>query len=91
MSDRSRETFGFDELLHSAQAFNNPKLANDPALTINEKRAIRASWASDEASSFSGDRPGYTRTLDRHPWLGAVARAASDEGSDPSSIKGAAP
>ena len=37
-----------DELLHPAQAFNHPsEVVNDPDLTLNEKRAILASWASD--------------------------------------------
>lgn len=37
-----------DELLHPAQAFEHPsEVVNDPDLTLNEKRAILASWASD--------------------------------------------
>ena len=37
-----------DELLHPARAFRHPsEVANDPDLTLNEKRAILASWASD--------------------------------------------
>jgi hypothetical protein len=37
-----------DDLLHPAQAFEHPShVVNDPDLTINEKRAILASWASD--------------------------------------------
>jgi hypothetical protein len=37
-----------DELLHPAQAFTHPsEVVNDPDLTLNEKRAILASWASD--------------------------------------------
>jgi hypothetical protein len=40
--------FELDELLHPAQAFNHPsEVVNDPDLTLNEKRAILASWASD--------------------------------------------
>ena len=41
---------GFDlqALLHPAGAFSHPsEVANDPDLTLNEKRAILASWASD--------------------------------------------
>jgi hypothetical protein len=34
--------------LHPAQAFEHPSdVVNDPDLTLNEKRAILASWASD--------------------------------------------
>lgn len=48
MNDRSRERFDLDELLHPSHAFNRPsEVVNDPDLTLNEKRAILASWASD--------------------------------------------
>ena len=37
-----------DALLHPAQAFEHPSdVVSDPDLTLNEKRAILASWASD--------------------------------------------
>jgi hypothetical protein len=37
-----------DALLHPAQAFQHPDdVVSDPDLTLNEKRAILASWASD--------------------------------------------
>jgi len=40
--------FDLDELLHPAQAFSHPsEVVCDPDLTLNEKRAILASWASD--------------------------------------------
>ena len=40
--------FELDELLHPAHAFEHPsQVVNDPDLTLNEKRAILASWASD--------------------------------------------
>jgi hypothetical protein len=40
--------FDLDELLHPAQAFSHPcDVVADPDLTLNEKRAILASWASD--------------------------------------------
>ena len=48
MNDRQRENFDLDQLLHPAQAFGHPsEVVNDPDLTLNEKRAILASWASD--------------------------------------------
>jgi hypothetical protein len=35
-------------LLHPSQAFSHPsEVVSDPDLTLNEKRAILASWASD--------------------------------------------
>jgi hypothetical protein len=47
-NDRSRAPLDLDEILHPAQAFSHPsEIVNDPDLTLNEKRAILASWASD--------------------------------------------
>jgi hypothetical protein len=44
----NEDSFDFDSLLHPAQAFAHPNdVVNDPDLTLNEKRAILASWASD--------------------------------------------
>ena len=41
-------TYDLDSLLHPAQAFRHPNdVVADPDLTLNEKRAILASWASD--------------------------------------------
>jgi len=43
-----QEKFDLDQLLHPARAFRHPReVAADPDLTVNEKRAILASWASD--------------------------------------------
>jgi hypothetical protein len=45
---------GFDELLHPARAFAHPwDIVEDPDLTLNEKRAILASWASDACAAES--------------------------------------
>ena len=48
---RSDEVLGdwdLNDLLHPAQAFKSPAaVLKDPDLTLNEKRAILASWASD--------------------------------------------
>src|SRR5580704_5785719 len=47
----SNNGFDLDSLLHPAQAFEHPShVVNDPDLTLNEKRAILASWASDACS-----------------------------------------
>jgi hypothetical protein len=44
----SDDGFNLDCLLHPAQAFEHPSnVVHDPDLTLNEKRAILASWASD--------------------------------------------
>lgn len=43
-----RDSCDLDELLDPARAFEHPSnVVNDPDLTLNEKRAILASWASD--------------------------------------------
>jgi hypothetical protein len=43
-----RDGWDPNDLLHPAQAFRHPShVVNDPDLTLNEKRAILASWASD--------------------------------------------
>jgi hypothetical protein len=48
MNDRQKANFDLDRLLHPARAFCHPsEVVNDPDLTLNEKRAILASWASD--------------------------------------------
>ena len=48
-TSKKRQTdFDVDALLHPARAFAHPMdVARDPDLTLNEKRAILASWASD--------------------------------------------
>ena len=44
----NRKEFDLDHLLHPAGAFRAPMdVVADPDLTMNEKRAILASWASD--------------------------------------------
>jgi hypothetical protein len=53
-------------LLHPSRAFAHPvDIARDPDLTLNEKRAILASWASDacalEAAPELREIPGGTR------------------------------
>ena len=48
MTDREKTNLDLDELLHPARAFGHPsEVVHDPDLTLNEKRAILASWASD--------------------------------------------
>jgi hypothetical protein len=46
--DQFDDACDLDALLHPAQAFEHPsEVVKDPDLTLNEKRAILASWASD--------------------------------------------
>jgi hypothetical protein len=48
MTDRSDD---LKNLLHPASAFGHPAdVLSDPDLTVNEKRAILASWASDDCA-----------------------------------------
>jgi hypothetical protein len=48
MMETAKEPFELSKLLHPAGAFAHPRdVADDPDLTLNEKRAILASWASD--------------------------------------------
>jgi hypothetical protein len=45
---RGAGTFDLDALLHPAKAFAHPtEVVRDPDMTLNEKRAVLASWASD--------------------------------------------
>jgi hypothetical protein len=57
------DPFDLDTLLHPANAFARPAdVVSDPDLTLSEKRAILASWASDacavEASPVLRQPPG---------------------------------
>jgi hypothetical protein len=63
MHDRTRDDYDLNQLLHPAQAFGHPsEVVNDPDLTLSEKRAILASWASDacaiEAAPNLRSKPG---------------------------------
>jgi hypothetical protein len=88
--DASHEGYDLDRLLHPAQAFEHPShVVNDPDLTLNEKRSILASWASDacaiEATPALRYAPGGTkpvafddvmealRTLDKQAQAGDTA------------------
>jgi hypothetical protein len=48
MTKGTNDAFDLDNLLHPSRAFAHPsQVVADPDLTLNEKRAILASWASD--------------------------------------------
>jgi hypothetical protein len=85
------DALDLDDLLHPAQAFEHPiTVVNDPDLTLSEKRAILASWASDacavEAAPALRQAPGAgkpvcfddimdaLRTLDRQAGNGYKPR-----------------
>lgn len=88
-AERKRDEFDFDldDLLHPAQAFEHPdQVVSDPDLTLNEKRAILASWASDacavEAVPALRCAPGGRRPVsvdDILAALRALDRSATDD------------
>src|ERR1700677_1098968 len=46
--------FDFNALLHPGTVFDHPKdVVGDPSLSVSEKRAILASWASDASAIAS--------------------------------------
>lgn len=48
MQTENRKDFDLDRFLHPGGAFRTPmEVVNDPDMTLQEKRAILASWASD--------------------------------------------
>jgi hypothetical protein len=63
-----QDGWDLNDLLHPAQAFEHPSdVVYDPDLTLNEKRAILASWASDacapEASPHLRSPPGAKQSV----------------------------
>jgi hypothetical protein len=86
MSRRGSFDFDVNNLLHPAGAFEHPQhVVNDPDLTLNEKRAILSSWASDacaiEASPDLRQAPGSARPVrfdDVMDALRALDRQASE-------------
>ena len=84
------DALDLNELLHPAQAFSHPSdVVTDPDLTLNEKRAILASWASDACAVDSapalrwppnGARPiGFDDVMDA---LRDLDKAAAETGGD---------
>jgi hypothetical protein len=48
MTESAIKTFDIDQFLHPAHAFQSPQqILKDPDMTLAEKRAVLASWASD--------------------------------------------
>jgi hypothetical protein len=73
LEQNNEDAFDLDDLLHPAQAFSHPSnVVNDPDLTLNEKRAILASWASDACAIES------TPALRRTPAQGGKPVAFDD-------------
>jgi hypothetical protein len=85
-SRREPLEFDLDSLLDPARAFKHPQhVVSDPDLTLNEKRAILASWASDacaiEAAPDLRQAPGSAQPVrydDVMDALRALDRQASE-------------
>lgn len=89
MGDRHDPSFDLDQLLHPAQAFHHPSaVVSDPDLSLNEKRAILAAWASDACAIEAApelrtgpagavkfdDIMDALRELDKHAYAPAIDR-----------------
>ena len=71
-----------DTLLHPSQAFESPaEVLNDPDLSLNEKRAILASWASDACAVEVVPSPKF-----HHQAVGELVEASVN-----CTVRGAAP
>jgi hypothetical protein len=87
---RGEDDFDLDGLLHPAQAFEHLfNVVNDPDLTLDEKRAILASWASDacaiEAAPAFRRVPGGKRPVSFDEVievLRTLDKEARDQGKD---------
>jgi hypothetical protein len=88
MSGINRDSeYDLDSLLRPASVFEHPSnVVHDPDLTLNEKRAILASWASDacalEAASLFRQVPGGKRPVrsdDVMDALNELDRQAKDQ------------
>jgi hypothetical protein len=96
MSRRGPFEFDIENLLHPARAFQHPQhVVNDPDLTLNEKRAILASWASDacaiEAAPELRQAPGTAQPVrfdDVMDALRALDREASEHYRAPLTANG---
>jgi hypothetical protein len=81
----NRKDFELDLLLHPAGAFASPMdVVSDPDMTVQEKRAILASWASDACAVEAAPelrqpgRAGYVRFDDIMEALKKLDGAAAD-------------
>ena len=63
------DVFDLDSFLHPARAFARPMdVVRDPDLTLNEKRAILASWASDACAIEAAPELRVTASGNLVPW-----------------------
>jgi hypothetical protein len=88
-SERSFPLSGFGHLLHPANSFRHPSdVLRDTDLTLNEKRAVLAAWASDacavEASPSLRSAPGATRPVPIDDIFEALCQLDKEARSDAS-------
>lgn len=87
----TRGSWDLNDLLHPAHAYEHPSfVVNDPDLTLNEKRAILASWASEACALAAAPdlrcTPGekrpvqYDDVMDALRALDKQAHALGDDG-----------
>ena len=61
MIDQADNVFDLNAVLHPATVFDHPRdVVADATLSLSEKRAILASWASDAAAVTSNPRAPLT-------------------------------
>ena len=66
--------FDFNALLHPGTAFEHPRdVVSNPKLTLAEKRAILASWASDASANHVARRSSHSPDR-RLPGCGTVRK-----------------
>ncbi len=83
--------FDLDALMHPARAFAHPRnVVADPDLTLNEKRAILASWASDACAVEAAPALRYAPGSDRPVSVDAILDALCDLDRVSSDTNGAA-
>ena len=53
-----KDTFEVEKLLHPERSYNHPnEVVRDVSLSLNERRAILAAWASDACAIQAGPEP----------------------------------
>ena len=84
----NRKEFELDYLLHPAGAFRTPiDVINDPDMTVQEKRTILASWASDACAVEASPelrQPAPARVIRFDDIMDALKRLDGEAANSPS-------
>ena len=96
MIDHPDNIIDLNAILHPGSVYDHPRdVVEDPALSIGEKRAILASWASDAASVASNpalrelpgsDRPSPSTRFWKRSRAGPPSEGASGRQAGPDEI-----